>query len=642
LWYLRSHPKGGASRNQINATTQAVNLNPFQRLTAPLKRVFLNNTPVARVLRRTAAEQWQLIAVNSVTSVGQAVLEAMTLGVIYTAVSFMAKPKDMDWAAQPLVGHIPGLAQWISGLSPKGALMVLILAWIGLQGLAAVSQYLNMVSASTFGARCTARIKADIHSRIMALSFACASGYKMGYLIKQADQGPLTVSKQIVWINNMVLGILMSLMYIALLITLSPWLLVVVFIAVGMITLLLKRVLAPIKRNASQLETVLLDVSCKVNENIQGLRLLHSSGEIDNADARMQTTTHQMERALRRQGELTNLVLPVSTFLPMATVGLVAGIGVYVLAGRVGGLIPNLVTFVVALQRLNARLSNVAHAFSLLESNQAPIDFLNEIQSDAGKEFRRRGGSRFQRLERDIRLEGVTLRYSPELPASLQAVDLQIRRGQTVALVGPSGAGKSSVADLLVGLYQPTAGRVLIDGQDLNSLDLISWQQRLGVVSQDTFLINASLAENIGFGRPGASRAEIEAAATLAQASGFIDTLPEGYDTLVGERGYRLSGGQRQRISLARAFLRNPELLILDEATSALDSHSERLVQEALERFEDGHTVLVIAHRLSTVVGADLICVMREGRVVEQGSHAELLSRGGVYRELWDIQASKG
>jgi ATP-binding cassette subfamily B protein/subfamily B ATP-binding cassette protein MsbA len=208
-----------------------------------------------------------------------------------------------------------------------------------------------------------------------------------------------------------------------------------------------------------------------------------------------------------------------------------------------------------------------------------------------------------------------------------------------VALVGPSGAGKSSVADLLVGLYTPTAGRVLIDDQDLNQLDLISWQQRLGVVSQDTFLINASLADNIGFGRPDASRAQIEAAAALAQASGFIETLPEGYDTLVGERGYRLSGGQRQRISLARAFLRNPELLILDEATSALDSHSERLVQEALERFEDGHTVLVIAHRLSTVVGADLICVMRNGQIAEQGTHNELLSRQGVYKDLWDMQA---
>jgi ATP-binding cassette subfamily B protein/subfamily B ATP-binding cassette protein MsbA len=208
-----------------------------------------------------------------------------------------------------------------------------------------------------------------------------------------------------------------------------------------------------------------------------------------------------------------------------------------------------------------------------------------------------------------------------------------------LALVGPSGAGKSSVADLLVGLYAPTSGHILIDGVHLDELDLASWQQGLGVVSQDTFLFNNTLAENIAFGTPGASRARIEAAAAAAQAAGFIEALPQGYDTLVGERGYRLSGGQRQRISLARAILKEPELLILDEATSALDSQSERLVQEAIERFERNHTVLVIAHRLSTIVKADQILVLDRGRVVEHGNHESLLACQGLYYELYQQQS---
>jgi ABC-type bacteriocin/lantibiotic exporters, contain an N-terminal double-glycine peptidase domain len=170
-----------------------------------------------------------------------------------------------------------------------------------------------------------------------------------------------------------------------------------------------------------------------------------------------------------------------------------------------------------------------------------------------------------------------------------------------------------------VGLYQPTEGRILVDGVDLSALDLASWQQRLGVVSQDTFLFNASLAENIAFGTPGADRAAVEEAAASAQALNFIRALPDGFDTVVGERGYRLSGGQRQRISLARAILRDPELLILDEATSALDTESERLVQQALERFEQQRTVLVIAHRLSTIVAADQILVLQAGRIIERG-----------------------
>jgi ATP-binding cassette subfamily B protein/subfamily B ATP-binding cassette protein MsbA len=208
--------------------------------------------------------------------------------------------------------------------------------------------------------------------------------------------------------------------------------------------------------------------------------------------------------------------------------------------------------------------------------------------------------------------------------------------------VGSSGAGKSSIADLLVGLYDATEGQILIDGTPLPDFDLISWQQHLGVVSQDTFLFNATIGENISHGSPNASRAQIVAAAEKAQAHGFISDLPNGYDTLIGERGYRLSGGQRQRLSLARAILRDPELLILDEATSALDTQSERLVQQAIDQFERQHTVLVIAHRLSTIVKADQIFVLDKGQIVEQGNHQQLLEREGVYAGLWRQQVNVG
>jgi ATP-binding cassette subfamily B protein/subfamily B ATP-binding cassette protein MsbA len=218
-------------------------------------------------------------------------------------------------------------------------------------------------------------------------------------------------------------------------------------------------------------------------------------------------------------------------------------------------------------------------------------------------------------------------------------VSLTLPKGQMLALVGPSGAGKTSIADLLCGLYTPTAGQIWIDCTPLGELDLASWQQRLGVVSQDTFLFNATISENIAFGTPGATQAQIEAACQAAQAEDFIENLPHGYATLVGERGYRLSGGQRQRLSLARAILRQPELLILDEATSALDSQSERLAQQAIERFERNHAVLVIAHRLSTIVRADQIVVLEGGRVVQRGTHSSLLAEGGLYQQLWQQQS---
>jgi ATP-binding cassette subfamily B protein/subfamily B ATP-binding cassette protein MsbA len=285
------------------------------------------------------------------------------------------------------------------------------------------------------------------------------------------------------------------------------------------------------------------------------------------------------------------------------------------------------------------KLGGFAHATNLLSDNNGRLDRLNQVLSSGDKQFRRLGGIPFAALQREIRLAGVSLQYSPELPPALREVSFNLRKGHTLALVGPSGSGKSSLADLLCALYAPTAGQILIDDTSLERLELASWQQRLGVVSQDTFLFNATIAENIAFGTPGATQAQIEAACEAAQAAGFIESLPKGYTTLVGERGYRLSGGQRQRLSLARAILRQPELLILDEATSALDSQSERLVQQAIERFERDHTVLVIAHRLSTIVGADQILVLEGGRVVQQGTHSSLLAEAGLYQQLWQQQS---
>jgi ATP-binding cassette subfamily B protein len=243
----------------------------------------------------------------------------------------------------------------------------------------------------------------------------------------------------------------------------------------------------------------------------------------------------------------------------------------------------------------------------------------------------------------ELRFEHVTFHY-PSRPESkaLDRFDLAVRPGETVAFVGPSGAGKSTTFQLLLRFYDPASGRVLIDGIDVARADPREVRARIGLVPQDTVLFAASARENIRYGRPGASDADVEAAARAAAADEFLRRLPQGYDTFLGERGTRLSGGQRQRIAIARAILRDPPILLLDEATSALDAESERLVQSALERLMQGRTTIIIAHRLATVLQADRIVVMDHGRIVAQGSHAELLRASELYARLAALQFTDG
>jgi subfamily B ATP-binding cassette protein MsbA len=246
-------------------------------------------------------------------------------------------------------------------------------------------------------------------------------------------------------------------------------------------------------------------------------------------------------------------------------------------------------------------------------------------------------GARPATFEREIVFDRVSFGYEAG-SSVLREVSFTVPKGSVTAIVGPSGAGKTTLLELLPRFHDPTSGEVRLDGTPLAAFTRGSLRAMLGVVSQDTVLLNDTVRANIAYGRPGASAESVEAAARAANAYEFIAQLPQGYDTLLGERGTRLSGGQRQRIAIARALLRDPPILLLDEATSALDTESERLVQNAIERLMKDRTVLVVAHRLATVLDADEILVLDGGRLVERGSHSALLAENGLYRRLYDLQ----
>jgi subfamily B ATP-binding cassette protein MsbA len=295
-----------------------------------------------------------------------------------------------------------------------------------------------------------------------------------------------------------------------------------------------------------------------------------------------------------------------------------------------------IIVFLMAALKLTSPLKTISSYPAVMAVTLASAERVFEILDEPSVEWDRpeEGEARF---EREIAFDRVSFRYGRG-DLVLSDVSFALPKGKVVALVGPSGAGKTTLADLLPRFHDPTEGAITMDGVPLTRLTRRSVRSLLGVVSQDTVLLNDTVRANIAYGSPGATPAQIEAAARAANADLFIAQLPQGYDTLLGERGTRLSGGQRQRIAIARALLRDPPILILDEATSALDTESERLVQQAIDRLMAQRTVLVIAHRLATVRDADEIVVLDAGRVVQRGTHEQLFRSSGLYRRLYDLQ----
>jgi len=377
-----------------------------------------------------------------------------------------------------------------------------------------------------------------------------------------------------------------------------------------------------------------------LNQTFQNVRHIKAYGMEDYEKRRVGDTIQRLFQLAHKGFRISAVSEPVNELLGAIPVcGLIIYGGHQVIAGHTttGALMAFIFAFLSAyepIKRLAKTSAVMQRGLSAAERLFVLLDQPPAIRdADGAKELAIATPS--------IRLENVKFTYKTGVPA-LEGVTIDVPAGKTVALVGPSGAGKSTVLSLIPRFYEVDAGggAVLIDGQDVRGVTLKSLRGQMALVSQEVALFDDTILSNIAYGRPGASEAEIVAAARDAAAD-FIEALPEGYQTRVGENGVKLSGGQRQRIAIARALLRGAPILLLDEATSALDAESERIVQEALSVLGQGRTVLVIAHRLSTVVNADLIYVMDRGRVVESGSHAELMRKGGLYSRLYGMQASE-
>lgn len=378
------------------------------------------------------------------------------------------------------------------------------------------------------------------------------------------------------------------------------------------------------------------EVNAHVVETLAGIRLVKSSSAEERERTRFHGLTADYFRQFMRAEVARSMAQPMTEMLAAAGTGVILWYGARLVVGAdITG--AQFVGFLGLSLKLYAPVKNVAKFPAMAQPGLVAAERVFEFLDAKVEITNRPDAVAIETFEREITYEDVSFAYR-DGDSVLQNVSFSVPRGSVLALVGPSGAGKSTVVDLLSRFYDVSGGRISVDGADIRDIRTADLRALMGIVSQETVLFHDSVRANIAYGRPDATPDQVETAARAANAHDFIVGMPEGYDTVVGERGVELSGGQRQRIAIARAILRDPPILIFDEATSALDTESERLIQDAIERLLEGRTVFVVAHRLSTVQRADQILVLEGGRIVERGDHRTLLAQAGRYKRLHDLQ----
>jgi len=594
-----------------------------------------------RRLLRLVRPYWGLLAAGLVITFLASVLDGFVLVVLIPLLkNLFGTVGELRSGSTQLEAFVEGLVRpLVAGLTPtQAAARLIVVLVIGLLLKNTLSYLSSQITVrAQEGLVRELRIRLFDHLLTLELGFfqRTRAGQVISAMMADVDQTKTVITASLVSLFQNLVVVAVTLVVLS---QISLRLTLFTLAFVPLLVVLLQRLVRRLRLHARARSKERGEVTATVAERIGAIRLIRSYGEEARESAAFRTQTDRYRKQVIRTQRFSSLTSPVtevfSGFLVILIIWAATSPG---LLGLGAPLAPaTIIVFLMASLRLTSPLKTISGFPATMAIALGAAERIFEVLDEPPTEVDQPGEGE-ARFEREIVFDRVGFRYGDGDPV-LGGISLTIPKGKVVALVGPSGAGKTTLADLLPRFHDPTEGRILLDGVPLTRLKRRSLRALMGVVSQDTVLLNNTVFANIAYGSPDASRERVEAAAEAANAAGFIRQLPQGFDTVLGERGTRLSGGQRQRIAIARALLRDPPILILDEATSALDTESERLVQQAIDRLMQDRTVLVIAHRLATVRDADEIVVLDEGRIVQRGTHDELYRAGGLYRRLHDLQ----
>jgi ABC-type multidrug transport system fused ATPase/permease subunit len=535
-------------------------------------------------------------------------------------------PEWLAWA------HNYGIGRHALGVALFAGISTLVIAVI-----AAIASYVDNYYTTSIGQWVANDLRVRMYEHLHRLSLRFYDNTKTGTLMSTITGDVSTVQS---FASSSTLGIVVDLMTIVFMLGLMFWLdWDFTLIAIGVTPFLLLFVMR-FKKAVKEVTKIVRvrqsEVLAVVQEGLGSVREVQAFGRQDLEAAHIEAASHATVEAALKARQVKSVLSPVVSIVVALCTGVVLWKGTsLIIAGTMTA--GALTVYLAYLSKFFKPVKDLASMTSVIAQTTVALERIQAILSADDIVPERVDAIDPGQVKGAIALDHVAFGYTDDSPV-LKDVSFTIAPGQVVGIVGPTGSGKSTVLSLIPRFYDPSAGRILIDGKSVDTFQLAALRAQVGFVLQETVLFRGTIRENIAYGRPGASDEEVIAAAKLANADEFISRMPHGYDSVVGERGDTLSGGQRQRIGIARAVIRNSPIMILDEPTAALDTESERLVIEGLQRLMKGRTVIMIAHRLSTIRDADKIIVLKDGVVAEEGTHDELIARGGVYAELHRIQ----